>query len=88
MGGLDGFAFTFLNTEVMAEWLPKIAQGFALTVALAALIITAGLALGLGLAVLRAFGMRVLNWAIIFVVDLFRALPPLVIIVLLYFGLP
>ena len=88
MGGLDGFAFTFLNAKVMAEWLPKIVQGFGLTLALAALIIAAGLALGLGLAVLRAFGIRVLNWGIIFVVDLFRALPPLVIIVLLYFGLP
>jgi polar amino acid transport system permease protein len=88
MGGLDGFAFTFLNGKVMAEWLPKIVQGFGLTLALAVLIIAAGLALGLGLAVLRAFGLRVLNWAIIFVVDLFRALPPLVIIVLLYFGLP
>ncbi len=29
-----------------------------------------------------------LNWAIVFVVDLFRALPPLVVIVLIYFGLP
>jgi polar amino acid transport system permease protein len=29
-----------------------------------------------------------LDWAIIFVVDLFRALPPLVLIVLIYFGLP
>ncbi|MBP0446017.1 amino acid ABC transporter permease [Roseomonas sp. SSH11] len=88
MGGLDGFAFTFLNAKVMAEWLPKIAEGFVLTVALAALIVVAGLALGLGLAVLRAMGLRVLNWGIVFFVDLFRALPPLVIIVLLYFGLP
>ncbi|WP_426957316.1 amino acid ABC transporter permease [Muricoccus radiodurans] len=88
MGGLDGFAFTFLNLKVMADWAPKIAEGFALTVALAALIVVAGLALGLGLAVLRAFGLRVLNWGIVFTVDLFRALPPLVIIVLLYFGLP
>jgi len=88
MGGLDGFAFTFLNLKVMAEWLPNITAGFALTVLLAALIVVAGLALGLSLAVLRAFGVRVLNWGIVFVVDLFRALPPLVIIVLLYFGLP
>ncbi|TPG59591.1 amino acid ABC transporter permease [Roseomonas nepalensis] len=88
MGGLDGFAFTFLNLKVMATWLPKIAEGFVLTVLLAALIVAAGLSLGLGLAVLRAFGLRVLNWGIVFVVDLFRALPPLVIIVLLYFGLP
>jgi polar amino acid transport system permease protein len=38
--------------------------------------------------VLRSFGIRPLNWLLIFVVDLFRALPPLVVIVLIYFGLP
>ena len=47
-----------------------------------------GIAAGLVLALLRVLGIRPLNWLIIFVVDLFRALPPLVIIVLLYFGLP
>ena len=88
MGGLDGFVVTFLNAKVMAAWLPKIVEGFGLTVLLAAVIIAAGLAAGLGLAVLRAMGVRPLNWLIVFVVDLFRALPPLVIIVLLYFGLP
>ena len=47
-----------------------------------------GLAAGLVLALLRSLGIRPLNWLIIFVVDLFRSLPPLVIIVLIYFGLP
>jgi polar amino acid transport system permease protein len=88
MHGFAGFAFSFLNWEVMARYLPKIIEGFWLTVLLAALIVVAGLALGLLLAVIRAFGIRPLNWLIIFVVDLFRALPPLVIIVLLFFGLP
>ncbi|WP_376092551.1 amino acid ABC transporter permease [Roseomonas sp. CCTCC AB2023176] len=88
MGGLDGFAATFLNAKVMAAWLPKIVEGFGLTVLLAAAIVAAGLVAGLALAVVRALGVRPLNWLLIFFVDLFRALPPLVIIVLLYFGLP
>ncbi len=88
MGGLEGFADSFLNAGVMAEWLPKVVEGFGLTVLLAALIVVAGLAAGLGLAVVRALGIRPLNWLIIFLVDLFRALPPLVIIILLYFGFP
>lgn len=88
MTGWDGFAFSFLNARVAAEYWPKILEGLGVTVALAVLIIAAGLALGLGLAVLRCLGLRVLDWAIIFVVDLFRALPPLVLIVLIYFGLP
>jgi len=88
MTGWEGFAFSFLNARVAADYWPKILEGLGVTVALAALIIAAGLALGLGLAVLRCLSIRVLDWAIIFVVDLFRALPPLVLIVLIYFGLP
>jgi polar amino acid transport system permease protein len=86
--GWEGFAFSFLNARVAAEYWPKILEGLGVTIALAALIIVSGLALGLLLAVLRSLGIRPLNWAIIFVVDLFRALPPLVLIVLIYFGLP
>ena len=88
MTGWEGFAFSFLNARVAADYWPKILEGLGVTVALAVLIIAAGLALGLGLAVLRCLGLRMLDWAIIFVVDLFRALPPLVLIVLIYFGLP
>jgi polar amino acid transport system permease protein len=88
MTGWERFTDSFFNARVMAEYLPKIIEGFWLTVALALCIIAAGLAAGLALALLRAFGIRPLNWLIIFVVDLFRALPPLVIIVLLFFGLP
>jgi polar amino acid transport system permease protein len=88
MSGWDRFAESFLNARVMATYLPKIVEGFFLTVQLAVLVVLAGLAAGLALAVLRALGVRPLTWLIVFAVDLFRALPPLVIIVLLYFGLP
>jgi len=88
MTGWDRFAETFLNAAVMAKYLPAIIDGFFLTIRLAILVIVAGIALGLALALLRAVGIRPLNWLIVFIVDLFRALPPLVIIVLIYFGLP
>ncbi|OYW09103.1 MAG: polar amino acid ABC transporter permease [Rhodospirillales bacterium 12-71-4] len=88
MNGSDGFAFNFLNARVAAQYAPMILEGLGVTILLAALIIAAGLVAGLALAVVRAFGVRPLNWLIIFTVDLFRALPPLVIIVLIYFGLP
>jgi polar amino acid transport system permease protein len=88
MTNWDRFTDSFFNARVAAEYLPKIIEGFGLTVVLAGCIIVTGLAAGLGLAVVRAFAIRPLNWAIIFLVDLFRALPPLVIIALLYFGLP
>ncbi len=88
MTGWDRFADSFLNARVAAEYLPKIVDGFGLTVVLALCIIATGLAAGLALAVVRSLGVRPLNWLIVFVVDLFRALPPLVVIVLFYFGLP
>ncbi len=88
MTGWEGFAFSFLNARVAAEYWPKILEGLGVTILLAALIVVSGLVLGLALAVLRCLGVKPLNWAIIFVVDLFRALPPLVVIVLIYFGLP
>lgn len=87
--GEVGFASTFLNARVAAEYAPRIAEGLALTVALAALVVAAGLAAGLGLAVARAaLRSRWLAAPIVVFVDVFRALPPLVVLVLLYFGLP
>ena len=58
------------------------------TVLLGLAVIVAGIAAGLALAVLRAVGLRAVDWAIVAVVDVLRALAPLVIIVLIFFGLP
>lgn len=84
----DRFAFVFLNAKVIGKYWPDIVAGFFITVGLAGLVVICGLIAGLALALLRSLGIRPLNWLIIFTVDLFRALPPLVIIVLFYFGLP
>ncbi len=86
--GWDRFIDAFFNAKAMAKYLPDILHGMLITVELAALVILAGLLSGLALALLRSLGFRPLNLLIIFVVDLFRALPPLVIIVFIYFGLP
>jgi polar amino acid transport system permease protein len=88
MSNWDRFVETFFNAKIMAKYLPDIAYGMLVTVELAALVIVTGIALGLALALLRSLGFRPVNWLIIFVVDLFRALPPLVIIVFIYFALP
>jgi polar amino acid transport system permease protein len=88
MSAWEHFLKTFFNTEVMAKYLPDILYGTLVTIELAALVIVSGLAAGLLLALVRSLAVRPLNWLIIFVVDLFRSLPPLVIIVLIYFGLP
>jgi len=88
MTSWDKFVDSFFNAKVAWEYLPKIIDGFWLTIALALCIIVTGLVAGPLLAVIRSLGVRPLNWLIIYTVDLFRALPPLVIIALLFFGLP
>src|SRR5436189_4902679 len=88
MSNWERFVDAFFNARVMAKYLPDIAHGTLVTIELAALVIVSGIAAGLALALLRSLGLRPLNLLIVFVVDLFRALPPLVIIVFIYFGLP
>src|SRR5499427_6136054 len=88
MSTWDRFAETFLNAKVMHRYLPDILSGVVVTIELALLVVVTGIAAGLTLALLRSLGVRPLNWLIIGVVDLFRSLPPLVVIVLIYFGLP
>ena len=82
------FGETFLNWEVMAQYAPKIAEGFAVTLQLAAVVVLTGLAAGLAAALVRTLRVRLVNFFIVLAVDVLRALPPLVLIMILYFALP
>lgn len=88
MNGWNRFTETFFNAKVMEKYLPDILYGTLVTIELAVAIVLTGILAGLALALIRSLAIRPLNWAIIFVVDVFRSLPPLVIIVLIYFGGP
>jgi polar amino acid transport system permease protein len=85
---MDAFAEEFLNWEVMVRYFPDIVAGLWVTMYLALMVIVTGLILGLVLAVIRAFQINPINLFIIAFVDIFRSLPPLVIIILLYFSIP
>jgi len=82
------FADTFLNWEVMAQYAPKIVEGFFVTIQLAVAVVVTGIVCGLLLAVARTFRLKALNFFIVLGVDVLRALPPLVLIMILYFALP
>ncbi len=82
------FAQTFLNWEVMAQYAPKIAEGFWITVQLALAVVLTGIATGLALALVRSFRVKAVNLALVGFVDVLRAVPPLVLIIILYFALP
>lgn len=85
---MNRIAENFFDLEVMAKYLPSIIDGVWVTIHLAVLIVLSGLALGFVLAVVRAFQIRPVNWLIVLVVDVFRALPPIVIMIVFYFALP
>lgn len=80
--------FNYFNWEVMAQYFPKMVEGFFLTIQLALAVVVTGILAGLFLALIRAFRLRPINWVIILLVDVLRALPPLVIIIMFYFALP
>ncbi len=82
------FLDTFFNTRVMAQYLPKILEGLLVTLQLAACIVVTGILAGLCLALIRSFRIRPVNFCIVLAVDVLRALPPLVLIILFYFALP
>jgi polar amino acid transport system permease protein len=86
--GWARFAFAYLNPAIAAEWGPKILEGAFVTIQLGLATIAAGLALGMALAMLRASSPRWVQMAIIVFVDVFRAWPPLVVIIVLYYAFP
>ncbi len=84
----ERFVDAFFNREVIVQYLPAIGKGVVVTIELAVLVVISGIALGFLLVVLRAYRVAPVNAVIVVFVDVFRALPPLVLILLLYFGLP
>ena len=85
---MNAFLETFFKPNLIAQYLPSILKGVVTTIEIALAVVIIGLALGLALAVIRAFQVKPLNMLIVIFVDMFRALPPLVIVLIVYFGLP
>jgi polar amino acid transport system permease protein len=82
------FVDTFFKPDLIVRYLPDILSGMAVTMEIAVLVVVAGLALGLALALIRSLRLRLVNLLIVVFVDVARALPPLILVLLVYFGLP
>ena len=85
---MDQIVRYFFDFSLMSAYWPDILRGFLITVQMSILTVLIGIPLGLALAILRLYGIRPLNWLIIFYIDFFRSIPQLVLIVLAYFALP
>ena len=88
MDGWSRFLDTFFKWELIERYLPAIMKGMVVTIEIAAAVVVTGIALGLALAIVRSFRVLPVSALIVVFADMFRALPPLVLMLLVYFGLP
>ena len=85
---MERFVDTFFKPSVIESVWPKILDGMLVTVQLGLAVVITGLIAGLLLALIRTAQIRLLNVLIVIFVDILRAVPPLVIVLIVYFGLP
>lgn len=85
---MEEILYYFFNIPLISPHIPAILKGFLVTLEMAVLTVLIGIALGLVLAIVRAYEIKPVNWLLVFYIDFFRAIPQLVIIVLIFFALP
>ena len=88
MDSWSRFLDAFFKWEVIERYFPAIMKGVVVTIEIAAAVVISGLVLGLALAILRSWRVLPLSALIVVFADVLRALPPLVLVLLVYFGLP
>ena len=81
---LDNFA----DMNALMRVYPLLLQGLAYTVMLAVVALPLGLLLGLAVAVTYSFHHRWANIALLVYIDIFRAFPVVVLLILVFYGLP
>jgi len=78
----------FFNLEILWAALPYVLKGLAMTLLLCMAVVPLGVVGGLGVALLSTVRTPLVRWPIRMYVDFFRALPPLVLLIFLYYGMP
>ncbi|MET3901084.1 polar amino acid transport system permease protein [Devosia sp. UYZn731] len=79
---------TFFNGAVLLESLPLLLTGLWVTIQLGVASIVAGLILGLAVALLRIYGPGPIAAIAKVYIDIFRSIPILVLLILVYYALP
>lgn len=85
---MDQLVAQFFNLDIMADALPIVLRGLGMTLLICCAVIPLGLAGGLAAALASTARSRWLRWPAMALVDLFRAIPPLVLLIFIYAGLP
>jgi polar amino acid transport system permease protein len=79
---------TFFNWDVLLGSLPQLLSGLVVTLQLGLLAIVLGLIGGVLLALSRLYGPTGVRWIAGAYIDIFRSLPMLVLLILVYYALP
>ncbi len=85
---MDQVLDNFFNLTVMKTSLPYLARGIQVTAKLCLMVIPLGILGGLTTAYLLSTCSPKIRFLLIIFIDLFRAFPPLVLLVLIFYGLP
>ncbi len=83
-----GFIETFFNWDVLVSSFPLLLTGLRVTLILGAVSIVAGLVLGLFVALVRLYATRPFSVVAKIYIDVFRSIPLLVLLIIVYYALP
>lgn len=79
---------TFFNGQVLVSAFPALMRGFFNTLLLGFLSIGIGIPVGLLISLLRLYAPKPFRWLAVGYIDIFRAMPVLVVLILIYYALP
>jgi len=82
------FAETFFNWDVLVNSFPLLLSGLKITLFLGVVAIIAGLVLGLTVALVRLYGVKPVRIIAKIYIDIFRSIPILVLLIVVYYALP
>ena len=78
----------FFNLGVMEQAFPLILGGLKQTIIICLIVVPLGLFGGLVFALISLSRLRIVRWVAIATIDFFRSMPPLVLLIFVYAGLP
>ena len=84
----DRLSRSFFNFQKMRGAWPELLKGLLVTLELSAVSAVFAIIIGLVVAVLRSLGSRTLNIFLIAYLDIFRSIPMIVLMVVIYYALP
>jgi polar amino acid transport system permease protein len=85
---MDAVIQQFFNVGIMTDALPIVLRGLAMTLLVCATVIPLGLVGGLVVALAMQVRFRALRLVVAALIDFFRAVPPLVLLIFIHAGLP